>query len=445
MEDKFQKSLALYTDHYEFTMLDALVKAGHADRKSIFEVFTREITLGRPFGVFAGVMRVLQGLENFLFDEHHLRYLDEQSIISSFTKDWLREFRFSGDLTSYKEGEIYFPRSPVLTIEASLGEALILETFVLSILNFDSAIATAANRIVEAASGRFVMEAGSRRVTPEAAVHAARAAYVGGVDVTSNLEAGRRWGIPTAGTASHAFTLAFESEIEAFESQSKYLGEDSIFLVDTYNIEEGIRNAVRASNANLKGIRIDSGDLATEAQIARELLDSLGARQAQIMVSGDLDEYRIMELVNEPIDAFESGHRLVTGSGSGSAGFVYKLVEIEELSHKDGMRPVAKSSKGKISKGGQKIAKRKLNLAGTAIEESLFLKAHENIDKPSGNYRDLQSQLIEGGIAKENLSLEDARVHLTKVLSEIPEEIRLRVEGDPAVPTVVYGEDGEDG
>ena len=177
-------------------MLDALVKAGHADRKSTFEVFTREISLGRPFGVFAGVMRVLQGIENFLFDEDHLHYLEEQNIISSLTKDWLREFQFSGDLTSYKEGEIYFPRSPVLTIEAPLGEALIFETFILSILNFDSAIATAANRIVEAAAGRFVMEAGSRRVTPEAAVHAARAAYIGGVDVTSNLEAGRRWGDP---------------------------------------------------------------------------------------------------------------------------------------------------------------------------------------------------------------------------------------------------------
>ena len=425
-------------------MLDALVKAGHADRKSTFEVFTREISLGRPFGVFAGVMRVLQGIENFLFDEDHLHYLEEQNIISSLTKDWLREFQFSGDLTSYKEGEIYFPRSPVLTIEAPLGEALIFETFILSILNFDSAIATAANRIVEAAAGRFVMEAGSRRVTPEAAVHAARAAYIGGVDVTSNLEAGRRWGVPTAGTASHAFTLAFESEIEAFETQSEYLGKDSIFLVDTYNIEEGIRNAVRASNANLKGIRIDSGDLATEAQIARELLDSLGARQAQIMVSGDLDEYRIMELVNEPIDGFESGHRLVTGSGSGSAGFVYKLVEIEEPFHKDKMRPVAKSSKGKISKGGQKIAKRKLNLAGTAIEESLFLKTYGNTNVPSENYRDLQSQLIEGGIVKENSSLEEARTHLTKVLAEIPEEIRLRVQDDPAVPTVVYGGSGED-
>ena len=425
-------------------MLDALVKAGHADRKSTFEVFTREISLGRPFGVFAGVMRVLQGIENFLFDEDHLHYLEEQNIISSLTKDWLREFQFSGDLTSYKEGEIYFPRSPVLTIEAPLGEALIFETFILSILNFDSAIATAANRIVEAAAGRFVMEAGSRRVTPEAAVHAARAAYIGGVDVTSNLEAGRRWGVPTAGTASHAFTLAFESEIEAFETQSEYLGKDSIFLVDTYNIEEGIRNAVRASNANLKGIRIDSGDLATEAQIARELLDSLGARQAQIMVSGDLDEYRIMELVNEPIDGFESGHRLVTGSGSGSAGFVYKLVEIEEPFHKDKMRPVAKSSKGKISKGGQKIAKRKLNLAGTAIEESLFLKTYGNTNVPSENYRDLQLQLIEGGIVKENLSLEEARTHLTKVLAEIPEEIRLRVQDDPAVPTVVYGGSGED-
>jgi len=445
LENKFLESLALHTDHYEFTMLDALVKAGHADRKSTFEVFAREIPLGRPFGVYAGTMRVLRALENHLFTKDHLLYLEERNIISSSTKDWLKEFQFSGDLTSYKEGEIYFPRSPVLTIEARLGEALILETFILSILNFDSAIATAANRIVEAASGRFVMEAGSRRISPEAAVHAARAAFIGGVDVTSNLEAGRRWGIPTAGTASHAFTLAFKSEIEAFEAQSKYLGDDSIFLVDTYNIKEGIRNAVRASNTNLKGIRIDSGDLAAEAQIARELLDDLGARQAQIMVSGDLDEYRIRELVNAPIDAFESGHRLVTGSGSASAGFVYKLVEIEETSPKSGMRSVAKNSTGKISKGGQKIAKRKLNLAGTAIEESLFLKTQGNIAIPSGNYRDLQLQLIKGGKAKENLSVEDARVHLAKVLSEIPEEIRLRVKGDPAIPTIVYGEEGSDG
>jgi nicotinate phosphoribosyltransferase len=163
------------------------------------------------------------------------------------------------------------------------------------------------------------------------------------------------------------------------------------------------------------------------------------------MVSGDLDEYRIADLVNAPIDAFEAGHRLVTGSGAGSAGFVYKLVAIEGSSPEKTMRIVAKTSKGKISKGGRKLAKRKRDLAGAAIEESLFVKSHKNIEVPSGNYRDLQYQLVEGGVVKEDLSLEDARTHLTKVLSEIPEEIRLCVNGDPAVPTVIYENKETDG
>ncbi|HJM28456.1 MAG TPA: nicotinate phosphoribosyltransferase [Acidimicrobiales bacterium] len=445
MDNEFLKSQVLHTDHYEFTMLDALVKAGHADKKSAFEVFAREIPLGRPYGVYAGNGRLLQTLQNLKFNKEHLAYLERQKIISSPTKNWLTGFQFSGDITGYREGEIYFPLSPVITVESRLGEALILETLILSITNFDSAVASAASRIVGAAAGRYVMEAGSRRITPEAGVHAARAAYIGGVDVTSNLEAGRRWGIPTAGTASHAFTLAFESEIEAFQTQSEHLGEDSIFLVDTYDIEKGIRNAVNSTNANLRGIRIDSGDLATEAQIARNLLDDLGAHQAEIMVSGDLDEYRIADLVNAPIDAFEAGHRLVTGSGAGSAGFVYKLVAIEDSSPEKTMRIVAKTSKGKISKGGRKLAKRKRDLAGAAIEESLFVKSHKNIEVPSGNYRDLQYQLVEGGVVKEDLSLEDARTHLTKVLSEIPEEIRLCVNGDPAVPTVIYENKETDG
>ena len=438
MNKKSSNSHVLYTDHYEFTMLDSLVKSDQAEKKSVFEIFVREIPQGRPFGVLAGTERVLAGLADFTFNGTHLSFLRSQNIISAITRDWLADFRFTGNITGYREGEIYFPFSPVLTVEAQLGEALILETFILSILNSDSAIASAANRIVEAASGRFVMEAGSRRISPESAVNAARAAYIGGVDVTSNLEAGRRWGIPTAGTASHAFTLAFGSEEEAFENQAKYLGEDSIFLVDTYNIEQGIRNAVNATNANLGGIRIDSGNLGVEAQISRKLLDDLGARQAKIMVSGDLDEYRIKDLITEPIDAFESGHKLVTGSGSGSAGFVYKLVEIEDSDPLIGMRPVAKNTSGKKSKGGRKLAKRKLDLAGIAIEESLFLDACNERIRTTGNFRDLQYLFVDEGVISGRFNIEDARNQLAKVLSEIPKEIRLRSGSHPAVTAVLY-------
>ena len=320
------QSYALQTDRYELTMLDALVQAGRAEKRSVFEVFSRDLPNGRPFGVFAGINRILPKIDHFSFDDEILRFLKEEKIVSKDTLDYLSSFRFNGDITSYHEGEIYFPNSPVVTVEATLGEALLLEPLILSPINFDSAISSSAVRIVLAAKGKFVMEAGSRRVDPEAAVNAARAAYIGGAHVTSNLEAGRKWGIPTAGTASHAFTLSFPSELEAFENQSKYLSENSIFLVDTYDIETGIRNAVKASNSKLKGIRIDSGDLAAASKSARKLLDELGAPQAQIMVSGDLDEFKILELSQAPIDALESGHMLVTGSGAASAGFVYKLV-----------------------------------------------------------------------------------------------------------------------
>ena len=254
----------------------------------------------------------------------------------------------------------------------------------------------------------------------------------------SNLEAGRRWGIPTAGTASHAYTLSFQSEMDAFENQAKYLGENSIFLVDTYNIETGIVNAIKASNAKLKGIRIDSGDLATSAKSARELLDGLGAPQAQIMVSGDLDEYKIRALADAPIDAFESGHRLVTGSGAASAGFVYKLVAIEDNPSVSRMRPVQKQSEGKTSLGGKKLAKRKVGFDGVAVEESIFIDGSSRKDSPSEGYRDLQSEVMSRGKILNLLTVEDSRNHLMKIMPEIPKEVRLRVDGEPAIPTIMY-------
>ena len=432
------KSYALQTDRYEFTMLDALVQAGRAEKRSVFEVFSRDLPNGRPFGVFAGINRILPKIDHFSFDDEILRFLKEEKIVSKDTLDYLSSFRFNGDVTSYQEGEIYFPNSPVVTVEATLGEALLLETLILSTINFDSAIASAAVRIVLAAKGKFVMEAGSRRVDPEAAVNAARAAYIGGAHVTSNLEAGRKWGIPTAGTASHAFTLSFPSELEAFENQSKYLSENSIFLVDTYDIETGIRNAVKASNSKLKGIRIDSGDLVAASKTARKLLDELGAPQAQIMVSGDLDEFKILDLSQAPIDAFESGHKLVTGSGAASAGFVYKLVATESHFETAKMVPVEKKSEGKRSLGGKKIAKRKLRFDGIAIEESIFLD-QSVVQNTLGNaYRDLQSQIMRSGEYEDLLTVDDARNHLIKTVSEIPDEIRLRVNDEPAVPTTVY-------
>jgi nicotinate phosphoribosyltransferase len=432
------RSTALSTDHYEYTMLDALIRSGRHRSKSVFEVFARELPLGRSFGVFAGSGPLIESIEKFFITEQQLNFLESSGIVSPDTARWLSDYHFRGDILSYREGELYFPNSPVVTIEAELGEALILETLILSILNHASAVATAATRIVEAAQGKLVMEAGSRRVSPESAVHAARSAYIGGVDVTSNLEAGYRWGIPTAGTASHAFTLAFPTELEAFKVQQEYLGDESVFLVDTYNMLEGIANAVAATNHRLKGVRLDSGDLDKESRLARTLLDELGAPNAQIMVSGDLDEYQIKQLDGSPIDAFEAGHRLVTGSGAPSAGFVYKLVAVADDPHdRERMRPVAKNSSGKSSTGGKKHAKRVLSSDGIAMEEILTIGEGFFQGTPQQNERYLQAPLYVKGEAVNDCNLESARKHLKKVLEEIPADIRLQRDGLPAIPTRV--------
>tara|TARA_B100000131_G_scaffold257336_1_gene252320 strand:+ start:4794 stop:6134 length:1341 start_codon:yes stop_codon:yes gene_type:complete len=429
-------STAFLTDHYELTMLDALIQSGKVDSRSVFEVFVRELPLGVPFGVFAGSGTLAENIDKFSFTEDQLQFLSSKNLVSSGTVEWLSEYRFRGDILTYREGELYFPNSPVMTIEGGLGEVLVLETLILSILNHASSVATAAARIAQAANGKLVMEAGSRRIHPESAVHAARAAYVGGIDATSSLAAGLRWGIPTIGTASHAFTLSYSCESEAFNAQQEFMGSDSIFLVDTYDIVQGIQNAVKATDGKLKGIRLDSGDLETGAVLARDLLDELGAKDAQIMVSGDLDEYRIQELHAAPIDAFESGHRLVTGSGAPSAGFVYKLVEIEDgLKGIGQMRPVAKTSKGKESVGGKKHAKRLLSNEAIAVEE-ILTSGPTAFDIPlKKNERHLQAPLCIRGDFMDDWELDKARQHLQITLDEIPREIRLRKDGPPAIPT----------
>ena len=442
MEDAINHmSTALKTDHYEFTMLDALIRSGRAKCRAVFEVFARELPLGRPFGVYAGNEPLVDGIEKFVVNEEQICFLESVNIVSHETLQWLSQYRFSGDILSYREGELFFPNSPVMTVEAELGEALILETLILSVLNHASSVATAAARISEAAGEKLVMEAGSRRVPPVAATHAARAAYIGGIDVSSNLEAGHRWGIPTAGTASHAFTLAFPTELEAFKAQQEFLGTDSVFLVDTYDMVEGITNAVKATSGNLRGVRLDSGNLENGSRAARNLLDSLGATDAQIMVSGDLDEYQIQQLSGAPIDAFESGHRLVTGSSAPSAGFVYKLVEIEDCPNSQGkMRPVEKSSRGKGSTGGKKHAKRLLSNDSTALEEILTIGQDAFEVLPLQNERYLQAPLCIGGEFMCDWDLENARNHFKSAIEEIPKGIRLRKDGLPAIPTRIINE-----
>src|SRR6266498_2668398 len=343
---------ALMTDQYELTMVSAALKDGTAYRQSVFEVFARRLPPGRRYGVVAGPGRLTELISDFHFSGEDLNFLRRAGIVDEATASWLADYRFTGDIDGYAEGELFFPGSPILTVSGTFAECVVLETLILSVLNHDSAIAAAAARMVTAARGRPIIEMGSRRTHEEAAVAAARAAYLAGFASTSNLAAGQRYGIPTAGTAAHAFTLLHDNAPAAFASQVAALGKQTTLLVDTYDITQGIRSAIEVAGPDLRAIRIDSGDLSVLAAQSRALLDSLGATETKIIVSGDLDEYAIAALAAEPVDGYGAGTAVVTGSGAPTANLVYKLVEV------DG-RPVVKRSENKATVGGRKTAVRR--------------------------------------------------------------------------------------
>lgn len=419
----------LYTDQYELTMLQAALANGTASRTCTFEVFARRLPGGRRYGVVAGIDRVLEAIRDFRFDERALAHLEP--ILDRRTLDFLAGFRFDGDVDGYPEGELYFPGSPVLSVTGSFASAVVLETLVLSILNHDCAIATAAARMTSAASGRVLIEMGSRRTHEEAAVAAARAAYLAGFDATSNLEAGRRYGVPTTGTAAHAFTLLHRTEAEAFAAQVASLGVGTTLLVDTYDITTGIATAVQVAGPQLGAVRIDSGDLGVMARSARQQLDLLGATGTKIVLSGDLDEYAIAALRGDPVDVYGVGTALVTGSGHPTASMVYKLVEV------DG-RPVAKRSSQKQTVGGQKSALRRHKPTGTATEEVIF-QVGGSEPQHGPNDRIIPVPLMRAGVAVDGLpGLEESRKGLADALVTLPWEGLSLSKGDPAIPTTVH-------
>ncbi|WP_239150243.1 nicotinate phosphoribosyltransferase [Streptomyces sp. SID8111] len=352
-------------------MLQAALSGGTAGRRSVFEVFTRRLPGGRRYGVVAGTGRVLDAVENFRFEPEILDFLREKRIVDADTLDWLADYRFTGDIWGYPEGEVYFPGSPLLRVEGSFAECVLLETVILSILNHDSAIAAAASRMSSAAGDRPLIEMGARRTHELAAVAASRAAYIGGFASTSDLAAGFRYDIPTVGTSAHAFTLLHDSERDAFRAQVDSLGEGTTLLVDTYDVAEAVRTAVEVAGPELGAVRIDSGDLLLVAHRVRQQLDALGATGTKITVTSDLDEYAIASLAAAPVDAYGVGTQLVTGSGHPTASMVYKLVARAESDDPAApLVPVAKKSTGgKTSVGGRKWAARRLDEDGVAEAE----------------------------------------------------------------------------
>jgi nicotinate phosphoribosyltransferase len=423
----------LLTDRYELTMLSSWLADGAAGRAAVFECFARRLPPGRRYGVLAGLGRLLPLIAEYGFDADEIAWLRSAGAITDQCASYLADFRFTGDIEGYSEGELYYPNSPVLTVSGTLAECVVLETLVLSVLNHDSAIASAAARMVSAAEGRPLIEMGSRRTHELAAVADARSAYLAGFGSTSNLASGRLYGIPTAGTAAHAFTLSYAQEKDAFAAQIRALGPGTTLLVDTYDIERGIRTAVEVAGTDLGAIRIDSGDLAVESRRARGLLDSLGARRTRITVTSDLDEYVIAALADAPIDGFGVGTRLVTGSGHPTASMVYKLVAVGDDPDGGGpLRSVAKTAVGKVGIGGRKVAYRAFSPDGLVTAERIALRPHGLADAAPVLGRELTVSLMLEGEIVHAPSLAEIRAFHTAAMAELPFQEHSVADGAPA-------------
>jgi nicotinate phosphoribosyltransferase len=428
------ETTALLTDQYELTMLEAALRSGTARRRAVFEVFARHLPHGRRYGVVAGTGRLLDAISQFRFGPAEIEFL--RDVVDQPTLDYLASYRFTGDIWGYQEGDCYFPGSPILVVAAPFAEAVLLETVILSILNHDCAIASAASRMVTAADSRPLIEMGSRRTHEHAAVAAARAAYIAGFEATSNLRARRDFGVPSTGTSAHAYTLLHDSERHAFATQLEALGPGTTLLVDTFDVARAVRTAVELAGPALGAVRIDSGDLPNVARQVRTLLDQLGAVNTRIVLTGDLDEYSIAALGSAPVNGYGVGTALVTGSRAPTAALVYKLVARSDTELPGGtLRPMAKRSVGKPGRGGRKWAVRHRDDHGIALAEVITLGAPD----AGPNDRVLLQPLVRGGEITGIVgpaATQAAREHHRQVMGELPGHARQLSRGYPAIPTV---------
>ena len=391
-------STALLTDMYELTMLQSALADGTAHRMCAFEVFSRRLPNERRYGVVAGTARVLEAVTNFRFTEKQLESLD---FLNQETLDYLRNYRFTGQIDGYREGELYFPYSPIMLVRGTFAECVVLETLILSILNADSAVASAAARMITAADGRPIIEMGSRRTNELPAVSAPRAG-------TPNEEA-------------------------AFRSQVETHGTDTTLLVDTYDITQGVKTAIEVAGTELGAVRIDSGDLGVMTRKVRQQLDELGAYSTQIIVSSDLDEYAIAGLRGDPVDGFGVGTSVVTGSGAPTASMVYKLVEVDGY-------PVAKRSLNKNSAGGSKRAIRTHRATGTAVEEIIYPFRASQPEIGNLTATMLTAELMrDGEIVAGQPTLEESRAYLAHQLVTLPWEGLALSKDEPVISTRYVG------
>lgn len=330
-------SLALHTDLYQINMAESYWADDIHNRKAVFELFFRELPFGNGYAVFAGLERVLDYLKDFRISESDLTYLRDELGYKEDFLNHLKDLRFTGDVYSMIEGELVFANEPIIRVEAPLSEAQLIESALLNIVNYQTLIATKASRIKQVAKDETVMEFGTRRAHEmDAAIWGARATIIGGVEATSNVRAGKKFGIPVAGTHAHSLVQAYKNEYEAFHSYAKR-HKDCVFLVDTYNtLKIGVPTAIQVAkelgdSINFIGVRLDSGDISFLSKEARRMLDEAGFPEAKVVVSNDLDEYTILNLKAQgaEVDIWGIGTKLITAYDQPALGAVYKIVSIE--------------------------------------------------------------------------------------------------------------------
>lgn len=428
---------ALHTDLYQLTMAAGYFHCGMAGKVATCEMFVRRLPKPRRFLVAMGVERVLEYLEHLRFTDDQIAYLKTvPALADAMTKDFcdfLRELRFRGDAWAMPEGTLFAANEPVMRISAPIIEAQLVETFMLSVINHATTVASKAARVVIAAKGAQLMEFGTRRTHHEAAVDAARAACAVGFQGTSNVEAGMRFGLPVLGTAAHMWTMAHDSEQESFENYVRVFPNASILLIDTYDTVRGAERAAAAAREKLKGVRLDSGDLGALSKAVRAVLDGAGLTSAKIVASGDLNEYKIAALIESgaPIDIYGVGTDLVTSVDAPALGGVYKLVAIDGT-------PIAKFSEGKATLPGPHQVYRYYDEQGE-IDHDIIALADEDPaalgETPSSSPGvPLLRHVIEGGERKIGPeSLETIRARAAKELQRLPKGVRALEPGEPVL------------
>ena len=412
----------LSTDLYQLTMMAGYFQSGRHRAAATFEMFVRRLPKNRSCLLAAGLEQALQYVEGLRFTEDEIAFVREQPAFARVGPgffEYLRGFRFTGEAWAMREGTPFFPNEPILRITAPLAEAQLLETALLAIVNFQTTIASKAHRIVQAAAGKPVMEFGARRAHGlEAALFAARAAYLAGSSGTSFVEAGRQFGIPLSGTMAHSWVLAAASEREAFTSYAAIFDPHTVLLLDTFDVEAALRSAIDAG-MRPAGVRIDSGDLLELSRTVRRMLDAARLTSTQIIVSGDLDEWKIQEMVRAraPVDTYAVGTALTTSDDAPALGGVYKLVEIESAG---ATRAVMKRSAGKSTWPGRKQVWR--SVEGGVVARDVIGLSDE--PAPASATPLLELVMRNGQRIEPAVPLQDLRRHRAEMVALLPPAFR---------------------